>query len=107
MLGLGSAVTKNHQITVEIEDSLNQMPTTVKTKLALRPVHNPATPSSLIISMVVARRDWDLSSSCCRVATTETGIVKTCPNAPASAPRTSSALLSNSSHYLMAILSPA
>ena len=50
---------------------------TVRTKLALRPRHSPVMPSSVRISLVVWKSDWCSVESCCRVATTDTGMVKT------------------------------
>lgn len=67
--------------------------TTVRTKLAFNPRHRPNRPSSRRISLVVSNSDCPVLCSCCRVATTDTGIVKTWPSAPASAPSINSALL--------------
>lgn len=55
-----------------------------------------------MISAAVAYSDWEsfAAASCCRVAMTETGIVKIWLMAPATAPRRSSALIPGSEHKL-------
>src|SRR5438445_13708915 len=82
---------------------------TVNTNPGLRPSQRPVTPSSSIISCATAMNE--LSSSfplpfvpegedptsgrptCCRVATTDTGMVKIWPRAPATAPSASSVIV--------------
>lgn len=75
---------------------------TVNTRPGFKPSHKPVTPSSATISRATPRKESSTSSeisildrsgrpTCCRVAITETGMVKICARAPAAAPSKSSA----------------
>lgn len=64
----------------------------VKTSEGLSPLHRPVMPSSARMLFKVVRNETDLLASCCRVAMTETGMVKSWANAAARAPRASSVL---------------
>lgn len=48
----------------------------VKTNEGFNPLHNPVIPSSARISRTVWKKVVEVLASCCRVAITETGIVK-------------------------------
>lgn len=63
------------------------------TKDGLRPLHRPVIPSSERISRNVEVMEEEDFESCCRVAMTDTGIVKSCAKAAASAPNASSVLI--------------
>jgi hypothetical protein len=66
---------------------------TTSTRLALNPLHRPLYPSSLsITSFAVANMPFfsPFGCVCCLVVTTAIGIVNSCANAPATAPRLNS-----------------